>query len=199
MEIGRTTTSSSSFARIQFARSAMDKATGICCNCCNRHANSRAAECKTCTMKPTTPLSRPLPRRQDEQMNSLHPYQRHPKYHWRPRPRQSHRQPEGRSSWRILRQLESSSFLVRVSLLTAFLLWGGATGATASDVHTEDVVLDTSIVKFSPEWMQKYDADDVGCAMGRGSYTWRPYGFGSNMNSESIKDVFRGELCVPHV
>ncbi|CAM9461762.1 unnamed protein product, partial [Laminaria digitata] len=36
---------------------------------------------------------------------------------------------------------------------------------------------------FSPEWLEGYYGGELGCDLGRGSYTWRPYGFGSNMNN----------------
>lgn len=37
---------------------------------------------------------------------------------------------------------------------------------------------------FSPEWETQYALGDQGCNLARGSYTWRPHGFGSNINSE---------------
>lgn len=37
---------------------------------------------------------------------------------------------------------------------------------------------------FSEQWASAYGEGELGCEQARGSYTWRPYGFGSNMNSE---------------
>lgn len=42
---------------------------------------------------------------------------------------------------------------------------------------------------FSPEWLEGYYGGELGCDLGRGSYTWRPYGFGSNMNSECFVEI----------
>ena len=39
---------------------------------------------------------------------------------------------------------------------------------------------------FSPDWLEDYYEGEPGCEHGRGSYTWRPYGFGSNVNSEYV-------------
>eukprot|EP00904_Undaria_pinnatifida_P006339 jgi/Undpi1/2835/HiC_scaffold_14.g06212.m1 len=36
---------------------------------------------------------------------------------------------------------------------------------------------------FSPDWLEDYYEGEPGCEHGRGSYTWRPYGFGSNVNN----------------
>ncbi|CAM9350478.1 unnamed protein product, partial [Laminaria digitata] len=36
---------------------------------------------------------------------------------------------------------------------------------------------------FSPTWLKQYKEGTPGCKLGRGSYTWRPCGFGSNINS----------------
>lgn len=37
---------------------------------------------------------------------------------------------------------------------------------------------------FSPDWVEEFAADEVGCVKARGLYTWRRSGFGSNINSE---------------
>ena len=39
---------------------------------------------------------------------------------------------------------------------------------------------------FSQQWVEEYSGDNLGCEMGRGSYTWRGCGFGSNMNREDV-------------
>ena len=40
---------------------------------------------------------------------------------------------------------------------------------------------------FSPQWLERYYEGEPGCDLGRGSYTWRRHGFGSNMNSECLR------------
>lgn len=39
---------------------------------------------------------------------------------------------------------------------------------------------------FSPDWKNDFTAGDVGCEEARGSFVWRPQGFGSNINSEFL-------------
>ena len=56
--------------------------------------------------------------------------------------------------------------------------WVGQAQATANAT-----VENTSEV-FSPQWVEEYAGDKLGCEQGRGHYTWRLAGFGSNINSE---------------
>ena len=37
---------------------------------------------------------------------------------------------------------------------------------------------------FSPPWLEQFNTQTPGCKLGRGSYTWRRCGLGSNINSE---------------
>lgn len=47
-----------------------------------------------------------------------------------------------------------------------------------------DETVSMPVAVFSQEWLGQYNEDDVGCHLGRGSYTWRKAGLGSNLNSE---------------
>lgn len=50
-----------------------------------------------------------------------------------------------------------------------------------ADSHpTDEMTVHSKI--FSKEWVEQYNADALGCEMGRGRYTWRGCGFGSNVN-----------------
>ena len=60
--------------------------------------------------------------------------------------------------------------------------WGGNTIAEADP--TEDIKVEPVGPLFSSQWAQKFSEDNPGCDLGRGLYTWRPAGFGSNINSE---------------
>lgn len=42
---------------------------------------------------------------------------------------------------------------------------------------------------FSRQWAEDYYHDELGCEKGRGSYTWRGSGFGSNVNRERSWDL----------
>lgn len=75
--------------------------------------------------------------------------------------------------------------------LTISSFWGAA-GSVDSVVEPQ-LELDSKrehandaaeLTLFSPQWATTYGEGENGCEQGRGSYTWRPYGFGSNMNSE---------------
>lgn len=46
-----------------------------------------------------------------------------------------------------------------------------------------DMAIETKL--FSEKWVEEYSGDDLGCEMGRGRYTWRSCGFGSNINSKN--------------
>lgn len=48
----------------------------------------------------------------------------------------------------------------------------------------EDTEVKAVYQVFSPQWVQEYSGHQLGCELGRVSYTWRPAGFGSNFNSE---------------
>lgn len=66
---------------------------------------------------------------------------------------------------------------------TSMFLGGGRHDLVVAAFPAEYMDVPASAL-FSPDWVESYHADDTGCTLGRGSYTWRPYGFGSNMNSE---------------
>lgn len=73
-----------------------------------------------------------------------------------------------------------------------------AVGTKILSQQSEDMTVETTILSqpgkdttvktkmFSEKWAAEYSGDDLGCEMGRGSYTWRPCGFGSNINSEKF-------------
>lgn len=74
--------------------------------------------------------------------------------------------------------------------LTISSFWGAA-GSVDSVVEPQ-LELDSKrehandaaeLTLFSPQWATTYGEGENGCEQGRGSYTWRPYGFGSNMNN----------------
>lgn len=49
--------------------------------------------------------------------------------------------------------------------------------------------------KFSRQWAEEYYRDALGCEMGRGSYTWRGSGFGSNINRENLWEFSQNRFC----
>ena len=81
-------------------------------------------------------------------------------------------------------------------LLQAFacgVLGGRRHGVVAANV-TEQMV--TKSETFSPQWLEKYRGEKLGCDAGRGSYVWRHNGFGSNINSESSEEECFGRgIC----
>lgn len=42
---------------------------------------------------------------------------------------------------------------------------------------------------FSQQWLDEYHEGNLGCVLGRGSFTWRTSGFGSNINSENLWEL----------
>lgn len=69
-------------------------------------------------------------------------------------------------------------------LLLILSIFEGRGHGTAAAKPREKMGVQTKV--FSRQWMQKYSQDDLGCGMGRGIYTWRGSGFGSNINSEHL-------------
>eukprot|EP00904_Undaria_pinnatifida_P001895 jgi/Undpi1/11706/HiC_scaffold_36.g14001.m1 len=59
---------------------------------------------------------------------------------------------------------------------------GANHGRATSPLMEEAEVATVEPTLFSEQWVEEYTGDDLGCAMGRGSYTWRGSGFGSNIN-----------------
>lgn len=63
---------------------------------------------------------------------------------------------------------------------------------------------ETTTVKprlFSQQWVDEYHDGKLGCVMGRGWYSWRGAGFGSNMNSEKLWELVvvmaNGTIVIP--
>ena len=70
-----------------------------------------------------------------------------------------------------------------VVALQVFGLLGGRGNNRVAEVQaTVDMKLEAEV--FSPQWVEEFSADKLGCESGRVSYTWRTAGFGSNINSE---------------
>lgn len=70
-----------------------------------------------------------------------------------------------------------------VALQVVGLLGGG--GDMVEDAHpAEDMQVRNENQVFSPQWVEELSGHKLGCEMGRGLYTWRDAGFGSNINSE---------------
>lgn len=69
-------------------------------------------------------------------------------------------------------------------LLGRGLVMGANHGRATSPLMEEAEVATVEPTLFSEQWVEEYTGDDLGCAMGRGSYTWRGSGFGSNINRE---------------
>lgn len=81
------------------------------------------------------------------------------------------------------------------------LLEGFARGVLARGnrtVETFDVVQDVGVEGevFSPQWLEKYSGEAPGCTLGRGSYTWRACGLGSNINSEYLEETLVATLNI---
>ena len=74
--------------------------------------------------------------------------------------------------------------LCALALLQGFTC-GGVVGSNPT-VETIRVVQDVSVKRdvFSPTWLEQFTEAAPECALGRGSYTWRECGLGSNINSE---------------
>ncbi|CAM9114923.1 unnamed protein product [Laminaria digitata] len=45
------------------------------------------------------------------------------------------------------------------------------------------MTVETTSEVFSPQWVEEFSGDNLGCELGRGLYTWRDAGFGSNINN----------------
>lgn len=80
--------------------------------------------------------------------------------------------------------------LQRLCILT--VLQGFTCGVFAGGnqtVETFHIVEDVSFQGeyFSAAWVKQYSGGAPGCKLGRGSYTWRPHGLGSNINSEYLR------------
>lgn len=69
-------------------------------------------------------------------------------------------------------------------VLLGFGLFNGSGHMNASALPTEEMTVETKT--FSQEWVEEYGGDKLGCGLGRGMYTWRDCGFGSNINSEHL-------------
>ena len=69
-----------------------------------------------------------------------------------------------------------------VALQVLGLLGGRGNNRVAEVQATVDMKLEAEV--FSPQWVEEFSADKLGCESGRVSYTWRTAGFGSNINSE---------------
>ena len=63
-------------------------------------------------------------------------------------------------------------------------LLGGAGCGVAEAQTTVNMTVETTSEVFSPQWVEEFSGDNLGCELGRGLYTWRNVGFGSNINSE---------------
>lgn len=65
----------------------------------------------------------------------------------------------------------------------------------AGPAHAEPSMEAIEPYLFSPAWRQDFgEAEDL-CRLGRGSYTWRTHGFGSNVNSESVHGSASPRSC----
>lgn len=73
-----------------------------------------------------------------------------------------------------------------VGALTVLQVFGMLGGRGKNSVGEAQPTVDLKVEAevFSPQWVEEYSADKLGCELGRGLYTWRPAGFGSNINSE---------------
>lgn len=69
-------------------------------------------------------------------------------------------------------------------MLLGLDLFNRSADGNAAAEPSEKVVVKNKI--FSPQWVKEYNEGNLGCEMGRGSYTWRGCGFGSNINREKF-------------
>eukprot|EP00904_Undaria_pinnatifida_P002353 jgi/Undpi1/12118/HiC_scaffold_5.g01794.m1 len=73
----------------------------------------------------------------------------------------------------------------KILLGTLFVFWifdplRGSANRDAEAHPMEEIKEKTEL--FSPQWVQEFSSDKLGCEQGRGLYNWRHDGFGSNIN-----------------
>lgn len=69
-------------------------------------------------------------------------------------------------------------------LLLAFASFEGTGVESMRTQPTEEMPFQNKI--FSDQWEEEFHGYDLGCKMGRATYTWRGCGLGSNINSEIL-------------
>ena len=70
-------------------------------------------------------------------------------------------------------------------VLLVFVILGGRGNNKVAEAQTSvQMTRATNGELFSPQWVEDFSEHKLGCELGRVSYTWRPAGFGSNINSE---------------